>query len=103
MLRDGCHFCSDSAPFYQQLIKEPGAQSDTKLAAILPGAAADSRAYLSRLGVPIKDVRQASLGALGISGTPTLLLVNAQGVVTKAWVGRLPTDKEVEVINALRK
>jgi hypothetical protein len=103
VLRDGCHFCSDSAPFYQQVVKEQGAQRDTMLAAILPGAVADSRAYLNRLGVPIKDVRQASLGALGISGTPTLLLVNAQGVASKAWVGRLPTDKEDEVINALRK
>ncbi|PYS89282.1 MAG: hypothetical protein DMF64_18185, partial [Acidobacteria bacterium] len=103
VLRDGCHLCSDSAPFYQRLVKEQDAQSDTELAAVLPGTVADSRAYLNRLGVPIKDVRQTSLGALGISGTPTILLVNDQGVVTQAWVGRLPTDKEVEVITALRK
>src|SRR5205085_12578264 len=24
VLRDGCHFCSDSAPFYQRLVKEQG-------------------------------------------------------------------------------
>jgi hypothetical protein len=103
MLRAGCHFCSASAPFYQRLVKKQDAQSDIQLAAVLPGAVADSRAYLNRLGVPIKDVRQAALGPLGISGTPTLLLVNAHGVVTNAWVGRLPPDKEVEVFNALRK
>src|SRR5205085_3269556 len=64
VLRDGCHLCSDSAPFYQRLVKEQDAQSDTELAAVLPGTVADSRAYLNRLGVPIKDVRQTSLGAL---------------------------------------
>jgi len=103
VLRDGCHFCSDSAAFYQRLIKNQTAQANTKFVAVLPGAVDDSRAYLKRLGVPITDVQQAALGTLDVSGTPTLLLVNAQGVLTKAWVGRLPSDKEVEVIDAVRR
>jgi hypothetical protein len=103
VLRDGCHFCSDSAMFYQRLIKDQTALAHTKFVAILPGPVDGSRAYLKRLGVPIIDVRQAALSTLGVSGTPTLLLVNEQGALTKAWVGRLPGDKEDEVINALRQ
>lgn len=52
--------------------------------------------------MPIPEVRQAGLDALGVRGTPTLLLINDKGVVIKSWVGRLPIDKEGEVITAAR-
>jgi hypothetical protein len=102
VLRDGCHFCSDSAEFYQRLLKEQGAKAKTKFVAVLPGSLDDSHAYLASLGVPIRDVKQENLKALGVSGTPTLLMVNEEGVVTKSWVGRLPANKEMEVIEAVR-
>lgn len=103
VLREGCHFCNDSAGFYQRLVKESQASGNsTFVAAVLPGTVDDSRKYLGHLGVPITEVRQEGLGALGVRGTPTLLLINDKGVVTKSWVGRLPTDKEREVISAVR-
>jgi hypothetical protein len=102
VLRNGCHFCTDSAEFYRRLAKEPASRTNTKLVAVLPGTVDDSRSYLDGLGVPISTVRQAGLGALRVSGTPTLLLVNDKGVVTKSWVGQLPACKEAEVVAALR-
>lgn len=102
LLRDDCHFCSDSAGFYQKLAKEQGAKSRTKLVAVLPGSLDDSHQYLARLGVPIREVKQENLNQLRVSGTPTLLMVNEKGVVTKSWVGRLPANKEMEVIQAVR-
>ncbi len=102
VLRNGCHFCSDSAEFYLRLAKTREARTNTKLVAVLPGSVEDSRSYLTDIGVPITELRQVSLNKLGISGTPTLLLVNDKGVVTESWVGRLPADKEAAVINALR-
>lgn len=102
VLREGCHFCNDSAEFYQRLLKESQASAKTTFIAVLPGTVDDSRKYLERLGVPVAEVRQAELGALGVRGTPTLLLINDKGVVTRSWVGRLPTDKEAEVISAAR-
>ncbi|MFN2454063.1 MAG: hypothetical protein ABR577_07560 [Pyrinomonadaceae bacterium] len=102
VLREGCHFCSDSAEFYRRLVKAQGAHANAKLVAVLPGTIVDSRKYLNSLGVPIDDIRQAQSGAVGVRGTPTLLLVNDKGTVTKSWVGRLPTDKEAEVISATR-
>ncbi len=103
VLRDGCHFCADSAQFYQRLVTAQGAQASTRFVAVLPGPVADSRSYLSRLRVPIAEIRQTELGALGVRGTPTLLLVDDKGVVTQAWIGRLPADREDEIINAVRK
>lgn len=102
VLRNGCHFCDDSAGFYQRLVKESQASGNTTFVAVLPGTVDDSRKYLEHLGVPITEIRQEVLGALGVQGTPTLLLINDKGVVTKSWVGRLPTDKEGEVISSAR-
>jgi hypothetical protein len=102
VLQEGCHFCNDSAEFYRRLVNESQASAKTTFVAVLPGTVDDSRKYLERMGVPITEVRQEMLSALGVRGTPTLLLMNDKGVVTKSWIGRLPTDKEREVINATR-
>ena len=101
VLREGCHFCSDSAEFYRQLAME-SRQTKTKLVTVLPGSIEDSRKYLNDLKVPINEIRQSPLSKVNVRGTPTLLLVNEKGVVTKSWVGQLPRDRESEVFDAIR-
>lgn len=59
----------------------------------------DGKKYLQRLGVSVDDVRQADFGAIKVSGTPTLLLVDDKGVVKGRWVGKLLPDQENEVAN----
>jgi hypothetical protein len=101
VLKAGCHFCSNSADFYRRLTTAIGAQTHAKAVAVLPGDIEDSNNYLASLDVHIKDVRQSLLGQLNVTGTPTLLLVNRKGVVTKSWVGQLPPHKEKEVMSAV--
>jgi thiol-disulfide isomerase/thioredoxin len=96
-LSSGCHFCSESAPFYQRLVKEGG----VRLIAVVPQDAAEGRAYLDRLSVPIGDVRQTPLGAIGVEGTPTLMLVDDKGVTLNSWVGKLPAGTEDEVLSKI--
>ncbi len=93
-----CHFCTESAPFYQRLVKERG----VRLIAVMPQDAAEGRLYLSRLGVPIEDVRQMSLNSIDVSGTPTLLLVDEAGRVSGKWVGRLDPERESDLLNQIR-
>lgn len=40
-------------------------------------------------------------GVLPVSGTPTLLLVDSEGLVTHAWIGLLDAGREADVIEAL--
>jgi hypothetical protein len=101
VLQAGCHFCSESAPFYQRLARETAQKSGVHLVAVLPQDVAEGSKYLNSLGVPIEDVRQAQLNALGVSGTPTLILVDGKGVVMKSWVGKLTGDREAEVLDQL--
>jgi hypothetical protein len=102
VLQSGCHFCTESAPFYQRLARETAQASGVHLVAVLPQDVTEGTKYLNSLGVPILDVRQAQLDSLGVEGTPTLILIDGKGVVTKSWVGKLSGDKEAEVLSQLR-
>ena len=97
-----CHSCSESTLFYRQLVERAESRSDIQLMAVLPQAANEAEKYLRELGVAIKDVRQAELMSIRVRGTPTLLLIDDHGVVTNAWTGKLPPDKEAEVLNLLQ-
>ncbi|MGC9995399.1 MAG: hypothetical protein ABSE79_08750 [Terriglobia bacterium] len=96
-----CHFCTDSAPFFQRISKER--PPSTKLLAVLPQTVDESRKYLEKEGVRVDDVRQAQLDSIKVSGTPTLLLVDNTGSVAEAWVGKLEPPQEEDVLTVLRK
>ena len=102
VLQKGCRFCSESAPFYQRLRRETASSSKVHMVAVLPQDVDESKQYLSSLNVPIDEVRQSELDALGVQGTPTLMLVNGKGEVTESWVGKLPSNQEIEVLSKLR-
>jgi hypothetical protein len=102
VLATNCHFCSESAPFYQRLVQAVGGRGDLHLIAVLPQGVAEGQQYLSRMGVPISDVRQAEPSTFGVRGTPTLLLVDGAGTVTQVWVGKLRPEQEAEVLQRLQ-
>jgi hypothetical protein len=94
-----CHFCSESAPFYQRLLDR--APKTVHLMAIFPQGQSDGPSYLKSLAVNITDVHQSSFGSLHVRGTPTLLLVDQTGVVRKAWTGKLSSQVENEVFTTI--
>jgi len=95
-----CKYCSASAEFYQRLVNTTS--SNTKLVAVLPQSPEESQQYLTGLKVTIKDIQQISPPALGVRATPTLILIDSAGTVINSWVGKLPPDKEEEVLTAVR-
>ena len=101
VLQRGCHFCTESAPFYQRLVRETAGRENIHLIAVLPQTFDESKKYLDDLGVTIEEVKQAQLDSIGVYGTPTLILVNNQGVVITSWVGKLSADGEAEVLRRL--
>jgi thioredoxin-related protein len=102
VLQKGCHFCAESASFYQRLVRDTAGREGLRLVAVLPQKVEEGKQYLNDLGIRIDEVRQASSNDLGVQGTPTLLLVDNSGAVTESWVGKLPPDKEAEVLNRLK-
>jgi peroxiredoxin len=101
VLSDDCRYCTESAEFYRRLIQERTKQNGPPLIAVLPQEVSKGQAYLNKLGVTVDEVKQASLSTVGVRGTPTLILVDSTGAVKDSWVGKLPPDKEAEVLNRL--
>jgi hypothetical protein len=96
-LRQGCHYCAESAPFYQSLLKE--APKELHFLAVLPPG--NDKSYVQQLGLAIADVRLVEFKSLQINATPTLMLLDASGRVVHTWVGALSQDGEAEVRDAL--
>lgn len=100
VLSNTCHFCTESAPFYQQLAR---ARGDTRLVAVLPQPVEEAKLYLQRLGVSVDQIHRVALNSIAVRGTPTLLLVNSDGVVVRSWFGKLQMEQEAEVISKINE
>jgi len=68
----------------------------------MPQSVEEGRQYLKKLGVEINEVKQVSMNELGVSGTPTLVLIDNNGKVANVWIGALPPNEENEVLNQLQ-
>jgi thioredoxin-related protein len=97
-LSNTCHFCTESGPFYQRITKSRGG---TRLVAVVPQTESEGKRYLETLGVSVDDIKQTSLDSIRVRGTPTLLLVNSEGVVINTWIGKLPAQGEEDVLSKL--
>ena len=101
-LSEKCRYCSESAPFYQRLAREFSKRSDVRMVAVFPHKADAGKKYLDELGVPVGQVIQASLDSLQVRGTPTLVIVDKNGTVTRSWVGKLSSERESEVLSRIK-
>ncbi|MGH9596122.1 MAG: peroxiredoxin family protein, partial [Edaphobacter sp.] len=103
-LREGCPFCEASYPFYRKLNElETHNGLRAHLLAVMPNDKTSGASELKSAGLTIDGVFDQPLNSIKVTGTPTLLLVNAQGRVTQAWVGQLPSSREKDVIIAAKK
>jgi len=69
---------------------------------VFPQPVAEGQKYLSDLGVTVDEVQQARLDSIGVMATPTLILANADGAVVESWTGKLPGEKESELLAKLK-
>jgi hypothetical protein len=99
MLSTTCHFCSESAGFYNQIVAETRSKGRIGLIAVFPQDIISATNYLDKIGVPLHLVHQASFVALGVPGTPTLILVSNKGIVENVWTGSLSVEKQREVMD----
>ena len=100
-LQAGCHFCTESAPFYRRLVASASHNENLSLMAVLPQDPNAARQYLDSLGISSVDFKWSELTKIGITGTPTLLLLDDHGVVRAFWVGKLSVDQEDEVLRRI--
>lgn len=98
VLSTTCHFCTESAPFYQRIAGGHGA---TRLVAVMPQPVGEAQDYLRQHDISVDEIRQANLDAIGVRGTPTLILLDGNSSVLETWDGKVPPEKESEVLARL--
>lgn len=59
------------------------------------------KSYFKEKAIDVDGFVQSELAAVSISGTPTLVLVGADGSVVDSWVGKLLPDAEEELMARL--
>jgi hypothetical protein len=72
VLSTNCRYCTESAPFYQQLAQHNGGRDDVRIMAVLPQNPGEAQKYLSDHGITVDETRQAVPGAEYSRATPTL-------------------------------
>ena len=101
VLSTTCRYCTESAAFYQSLSTVATARG-VRTVAVLPQTAEAARAYLSGLQLSFGQIEAGKSAVLAkIQGTPTLLLLDSEGRLLRSWRGRLPAEKEREVVAAV--
>lgn len=102
VLRDGCPFCEYNMAFYRTLsyLSSRG-EVNISLIAVFPDDQAVVHKLLAKEHLTITAIPAVRLQSLRVTATPTILLVNHIGRVTKAWQGALSKTGESEVLHVL--
>jgi thiol-disulfide isomerase/thioredoxin len=97
-----CLYCRASAPFYRELLmKVRGFAGRVRTVAVMPGSEDAAVHYLQDALLLKFDKVVQHLPGLDVAATPTLLVVDEQGVVRRAWIGLLKPPAENEVMAAV--
>jgi hypothetical protein len=94
-----CHFCLHSIPFYQRLTNTDAVRTGkVAIVAVFPQDKAVAESFVKGSNIHINSVVSSDLPTIGISGTPTILLVRRSGKIEKAWVGELSATEQRDLI-----
>jgi peroxiredoxin len=94
-VRSTCHFCTESMGFYRELAK------GRRVVAISNDAPDVLDRYLTDNGLTVPRATVARGAWAKLSGTPTIVVVDAAGRVVKSWVGALSPDGQRDLIATL--
>ena len=97
-LHSKCRYCEESIDFYKRI-----AGGSAKPRLILMGRESTRvlADYASRHKLNVDHVMHVVRNDVRLTGTPTLVLVDASGVVRRVWMGRLSLREELSVLETV--
>ena len=102
VLSSRCRFCTASLPFYKDLLVRSEQRQRTRMIAVGNEKASVLSEYLGGAGLAFDTVIALREDvALKTRGTPTLILVDRNGVVRGFWEGLLSAEREKDVLKAI--
>jgi len=100
ILSTTCKYCTESLPFYKKLGNSKSS-GEARLIAAFSQDRDEAAEYLASAQVAVDEIIQTAPDYFNVRGTPTLLLVDRDGIVKAVWEGKLAADEENEVLARL--
>jgi peroxiredoxin len=105
-----CPYCREQSPLWRDLLDKVDSKRFTVIGVVndredkrLVSAHADRAGYFkTKTPLPLVFFDSESLGSYKLSATPTTLLINDDGTVAHAWVGKWDEASAMEVAAALK-
>ena len=102
VLNTDCSYCRESLPLFRNLSNaQPQDSKALHIVALFPNKESQVAQYVKENHFPVETVSEVDLSKLGVSGTPTMILVNDRGEVRDFWLGKLENSEAEEVFRAL--
>jgi hypothetical protein len=103
-VRQGCIYCERSYPLYRRLDSlEHSGGLKAHMLVVMPDDPAIGAALLKSQQITSQNIPNTPLSDVKVSGTPTLLLVDANGRLLQSWVGELDSSKAEALVAQLRR
>jgi hypothetical protein len=101
VVKSSCPYCTASMEFYKRLANLDRVRSDqVRFVVAGPEPVPVLARYITGHGLHSKQIVTADVP--GVSGTPTLFIVDKTGVIEAVWVGKLQPWTEQDVIDAVK-
>jgi peroxiredoxin len=106
-----CPYCEEQSPLWRDLLEKVdhdrfrvlGVVSDREDPRLVSEHAESAGYFKTKTPLPVVFFDSESLGNYKLTATPTTLLIDEEGKVEQAWVGRWDRTKATEVAAALQQ
>jgi hypothetical protein len=93
-----CHFCLESIPLYRTLSGAAAVKTGkVSIVAIMPQEMSAAQSFVKQSDIHANKVISVDLDRIGVSGTPTIFIVNRTGTIESAWIGKLSAAEQREL------
>ena len=97
-----CKFCQESVDFYRRLVALPDVREGRVQILFMGYHAEDAKAFLVTHQLPVDDLRATPSDLRAkVQGTPTVLIVDRNGLIMGAWKGKLNSNQERNVFTTV--
>lgn len=99
-----CRYCTESIPFYRRLLEErERAGAELPVIGLVPDTfdLEATKRKIESADIEFSAWVQADFMAARLRGTPTLVLLDSEGVVSDVWFGKLSPESENAVLRSL--
>ena len=97
-LSSQCDFCIQEIPFYKKIQSQ---FPEISMIGLFSDGEAQIQGFLQKKEFKINTRSAIKFSALGISGTPTMILCNPQRVVLNIWEGSIKIEQHHQLLSTL--